>query len=464
MIRRIAGLETEYGLVCVRSDGSQALEPEEAARELFRPVVAKGRSSNVFLPNAARLYIDVGSHPEFATAEFDNWKELIAQDRAGDRILEDLAANANQRFDDAGIDARIHLFKNNVDSAGNSFGSHENYLVERKGEFTRLPNILLPFLVTRQIVTGAGGVAPTQDGAGEFVFSRRSDHLWEGASSATTRARPIINTRDEPHGDSERFRRLHVISGDSTMSEVSSWLRFATTDLVLRLIETGRAVADLRVKTAQDATHDAISRAARALDGSARIDLASGESITALEIQQRYLDMVSPIIESGEEKILETWQKALDSVRTGDRSWASKNLDWAIKESLFQQVAERRGLRLGDAQIERLDLAYHDISRDTGLYWKLQRSGIAPGALDENAVAHFREHAPASTRAHLRERFIVAAESAGVPWVADWTTVRIDRQGHMPLSLMDPFENSSAALDRIIDSLQADPHPPTPVI
>ncbi|MDN5899521.1 MAG: proteasome accessory factor PafA2 family protein, partial [Brachybacterium sp.] len=194
MKRRVGGLETEYGLVCVRADGSRALEPEAAARELFRPVVAMGRSSNVFLRNAARLYLDVGSHPEYASAECDDWWELVAQDRAGDRIFADLAAQANQRLAADGQDARIHLLKNNVDSAGNAFGSHENYLVDRRGEFTRLPRYLLPFLVTRQIVTGAGGVVRSaqEDGSfshraaddpdagaegtdAQFVFSRRSD-------------------------------------------------------------------------------------------------------------------------------------------------------------------------------------------------------------------------------------------------------------------------------------------------
>ena len=225
MIRRVGGIETEFGLVCVRADGSRALEPEAAARELFRPVVAMGRSSNVFLRNAARLYLDVGSHPEYASAECDDWWELVAQDRAGERIFADLTAQANQALAADGQDARIHLLKNNVDSVGNAFGSHENYLVDRRGEFTRLPKYLLPFLVTRQIVTGAGGVVHDEDETGQrrarFVFSRRSDHMWEAVSSATTRTRPIINTRDEPHGDANLYRRLHVIVGDSTMSEVS---------------------------------------------------------------------------------------------------------------------------------------------------------------------------------------------------------------------------------------------------
>ncbi|UQN30746.1 Pup--protein ligase [Brachybacterium kimchii] len=451
MERRIGGLETEFGLVCVRADGTRALEPEAAARELFRPVVAQGRSSNVFLRNAARLYLDVGSHPEYATAECDDWWELVAQDKAGERILADLMARANAALAERGEDARIHLFKNNVDHEGNSFGSHENYLVDRRGEFTRLPRILLPFLATRQIVTGAGGVVTEEDGGSRFVFSRRSDHMWEAVSSATTRTRPLINTRDEPHGDPTRFRRLHVIVGDSTMSEVSTWLRFATTDLVLRLIESGRAVD---VPELED-TISAIRVVARDLPGTEPLPLASGRTASALQIQQRYLDLVAPLAREDEHDVLETWQRALDAVLTGDRSWAAQTLDWAIKERLFTQVAARHGLALGDPRIERLDLAYHDIDPEQGLAASLRRRGQAPSVLSETAIESARAAAPATTRAHLRGRFVTASEEAHVDHVADWTTMRLVRQGAMPVSVMDPFQTESEQVDALIAQIRA---------
>lgn len=454
MKRRVGGLETEYGLVCVRADGSRALEPEAAARELFRPVVAMGRSSNVFLRNAARLYLDVGSHPEYATAECDDWWELVAQDRAGDRIFDDLAQQANRRLAEDGQDARIHLLKNNVDSAGNAFGSHENYLVDRRGEFTRLPRYLLPFLVTRQIVTGAGGVvrpAPGTEGEAQFVFSRRSDHMWEAVSSATTRTRPIINTRDEPHGDPTRFRRLHVIVGDSTMSEVSTRLRFATTDLVLRAIESGRALPEAGL-------HDdiaAIRAVARDLTGTAALPLAGGGTTTALEIQQRWLDHVTDLADDEERDVLETWQRALDAVRTGDRSWASTHLDWAIKERLFTQVAARRGVGLDDPAIERLELAYHDIDPAQGVFHALQRRGLAPQVLPEERVEAARTIAPTTTRAHLRGRFVSAAQQHGVDHVADWTTLRLTRPGAMPVQVLDPFATELPAVDALLEEIRA---------
>ena len=456
MKRRVGGLETEFGLVCVDSQGGRALEPEQAARELFKPVVRMGRSSNVFLTNAARLYLDVGSHPEFATAECDDWWDLVAQDRAGERIFADLAAQADAAFAERGEDARIHLFKNNVDSAGNSFGSHENFLVDRRGEFTRLPEHLVPFLVTRQIITGAGGIVTDDAGESQYVFSRRSDHMWEAVSSATTRTRPIINTRDEPHGDASRYRRLHVIVGDSTMSEVSTWLRFATTDLVLRVIESGRALPSLALAD----PIAAIRTVARDLTGTAPLPLAAGGSITALELQHRHLALAEAIAEPEDAEALELWRRSLDAVATSDpgsidRAWARTHLDWAIKQDLLLGAASRKELALDSPAIQRLDLAYHDIAPQRGLFFALQRCGLAPAVLEDDRIDAARAVAPATTRAHLRGRVVTEAQRHGVDHVVDWTTVRLGRQGAAPVSLMDPFETESAAIDAIIDEIRS---------
>ncbi|MCS6710677.1 Pup--protein ligase [Brachybacterium sp. EF45031] len=451
MKRRVGGLETEYGLVAVRADGTRALEPEAAARELFRPVVAMGRSSNVFLDNGSRLYLDVGSHPEVATAECDDWWDLVAQDKAGEATLAELVGTADAAFAERDEDVQLHLFKNNVDSAGNSFGSHENYLVDRRGEFTRLPQHLVPFLVTRQIVTGAGGVVREEDGTARYVFSRRSDHMWEAVSSATTRTRPIINTRDEPHGDASRFRRLHVISGDSTMSEVSTWLRFATTDLVLRLIESGRSLPDLSL--ADDIT--AIRVVARDLRGSEQLPLADGGTASALDLQQRYLDAVTSVGEDGDREVLETWQRALDALRSGDLSWAERTLDWAIKQKLLMGTAERRGLTdLGDPMLERLDLAYHDIAPGRGLFPRLQQRGLAPSVLPAERLERARHVAPATTRAHLRGQVVTAARAGGVDVAVDWTTMRLGRPGELPVTLMDPFTTQSDEVDALLQRIE----------
>jgi 20S proteasome alpha/beta subunit len=245
--RRIFGIENEYGVTCT-FQGQRRLSPDEVARYLFRRVVSWGRSSNVFLENGARLYLDVGSHPEYATPECDSPRQAVVHDKAGERIVEDLVLAAEQRLAEEGIAGRISLFKNNTDSAGNSYGCHENYLVARVGEFQRLAEALIPFLVTRQVFAGAGKVLQTPRGA-IFSLAQRAEHIWEGVSSATTRSRPIINTRDEPHADAERFRRLHVIVGDSNMSEYTSWLKVATCDLVLRMLEEQAVCATCRSTT-----------------------------------------------------------------------------------------------------------------------------------------------------------------------------------------------------------------------
>ena len=235
------------------------LSPDEVARYLFRKVVSWGRSSNVFLRNGARLYLDVGSHPEYATPECDDIGELVTHDKAGERVLEGLLLDAEQRLHDEGIAGEIYLFKNNTDSAGNSYGCHENYLVGRAGEFSRLADVLIPFLVTRQIMVGAGKVTQTPRGA-SYSVSQRAEHIWEGVSSATTRSRPIINTRDEPHADAEKYRRLHVIVGDSNMSETTTMLKVASCDLVLRMIEEGVVMRDLTmenpIRAIREISHD----------------------------------------------------------------------------------------------------------------------------------------------------------------------------------------------------------------
>src|SRR5256885_2391312 len=281
MDRRIFGLENEYGVTCTFR-GQRRLSPDEVARYLFRRVVSWGRSSNVFLRNGARLYLDVGSHPEYATPECDSVIDLVAHDRAGERILEGLLVDAEKRLHDEGIAGEIYLFKNNTDSAGNSYGCHENYLVSRHGEFGRLADVLIPFLVTRQLICGAGKVLQTPRGA-VYCLSQRAEHIWEGVSSATTRSRPIINTRDEPHADAERYRRLHVIVGDSNMAEPTTLLKVGSANLVLEMIEEGVQFRDFSldnpIRAIREISHD--------LTGRRLVRPAGGRAASALGIQRQ---------------------------------------------------------------------------------------------------------------------------------------------------------------------------------
>ena len=223
MERRIYGLENEYGVTCTLR-GQRRLSPDEVSRYLFRKVVSWGRSSNVFLENGSRLYLDVGSHPEYATAECDSIYDVVVQDKAGERILENLVGSAEERLREEGIRGTIYLFKNNTDSAGNSYGCHENYLTSREDDASLHNSVLIPFLISRMIFTGAGKIVQTARGP-VYSITQRADHIWETMSSATTRSRPIINTRDEPHADAEKYRRLHVIVGDSNMSEYSNFFK-----------------------------------------------------------------------------------------------------------------------------------------------------------------------------------------------------------------------------------------------
>src|SRR5687768_7280810 len=307
-------IENEYGVTCTFK-GQRRLSPDEVARYLFRKVVSWGRSSNVFLRNGARLYLDVGSHPEYATPECDDIVELVAHDKAGERILEGLLAAAEHRLHEEGISGDIYLFKNNTDSAGNSYGCHENYLVSRYGEFQKLADILIPFFVTRQVFAGAGKVLQTPRGA-LFCLAQRAEHIWEGVSSATTRSRPIINTRDEPHADAERYRRLHVIVGDSNMSEYATFLKVGATSILLRMLEDSSVV--LRDMTLENPIR-AIREISHDISCRKRVRLANGREASALDIQTEYLNRAIRYAETKglsplEEQALGMWEHCLTAL------------------------------------------------------------------------------------------------------------------------------------------------------
>src|ERR671925_962401 len=330
MQRRIFGIETEFGVTCT-FHGQRRLSPDEVARYLFRRVVSWGRSSNVFLRNGSRLYLDVGSHPEYATAECDDLVQLVTHDKAGERILEDLLVDAERRLADEGIGGDIFLFKNNTDSAGNSYGCHENYLVARAGEFSRIADVLLPFLVTRQLICGAGKVLQTPRGA-VYCLSQRAEHIWEGVSSATTRSRPIINTRDEPHADAERYRRLHVIVGDSNMSEYTTFLKVGVTDLVLRMVEENIVMRDLTlenpIRAIREISHDITCRK--------KIRLANGRELSALDIQEQYLERAERFAEQEgldpvSKGILRDWAEAIEALRAQELDRLQSKVDWVAK-------------------------------------------------------------------------------------------------------------------------------------
>ncbi|WP_372352042.1 Pup--protein ligase [Streptomyces sp. KL116D] len=450
MDRRIFGLENEYGVTCTFR-GQRRLSPDEVARYLFRRVVSWGRSSNVFLRNGARLYLDVGSHPEYATPECDNVTELVTHDKAGERILEGLLVDAERRLHEEGIAGDVYLFKNNTDSAGNSYGCHENYLVARHGEFSRLADILIPFLVTRQLLCGAGKVLQTPRGA-VYCVSQRAEHIWEGVSSATTRSRPIINTRDEPHADAERYRRLHVIVGDSNMSETTMLLKVGATDLVLRMIEAGTVMRDLTlenpIRAIREVSHD--------ITGRRKVRLASGREASALEVQREYYEKAVDFVErrgirtGTVDQVLELWGRTLDAIEAEDLDRIGTEIDWVMKYKLIERYRAKHNMTMSNPRVAQIDLAYHDIHRRRGLYYLLEKKGQAARICNDLKIFEGKSVPPQTTRARLRGDFIRRAQEQRRDFTVDWVHLKLNDQAQRTVLCKDPFRSVDDRVEKLI--------------
>ena len=454
MDRRIFGIETEYGVTCT-FNGQRRLSPDEVARYLFRRVVAWGRSSNVFLTNGSRLYLDVGSHPEYATAECDGIPQLVTHDRAGERILEGLGVDAERRLREEGVVGDIYLFKNNTDSAGNSYGCHENYLVERRGDFAKLADQFIPFLISRQLIAGAGKVLQTPRGA-VYCLSQRADHMWEGVSSATTRSRPIINTRDEPHADADVYRRLHVIVGDSNMSETTTLLKVGSADLVLRMLEAGVVMRDMTlenpIRAIREMSHD--------ITGKRTVRLTTGRELSALAMQTEYFEKASDFAgrrglsdDPTIHRVLELWGRTLKAIEAEDLSTIDREIDWAIKHRLIQRYMSRHGLGLDSPRIAQVDLAYHDINRTRGLYYMLERNGLVERVTTDLAVFEAKSVPPQTTRAKLRGDFVRRAQERRRDFTVDWVHLKLNDQAQRTVLCKDPFANSDERVERLIAAM-----------
>jgi proteasome accessory factor A len=450
--RRIFGIENEYGVTCTLR-GQRRLSPDEVARYLFRRVVSWGRSSNVFLANGARLYLDVGSHPEYATPECDSVRELVVHDKAGERILEQLLTSAEQRLGDEGVHGDVYLFKNNTDSAGNSYGCHENYCTSRRDDFSSYTEVLIPFLVSRQIYAGAGKVLQTARGA-RYCVSQRAEHIWEGVSSATTRSRPIINTRDEPHADAERYRRLHVIVGDSNMSEYTNFLKVGACSLMLRMLEEPQVV--LRDMTLENPIR-AIREISHDMTCTQRVRLANGREVSALDIQGEYLNRALRFAEhhdlTDEEQLaLDMWEYTLSHLED-DPLKLDRELDWVIKYKLIEAYRERHDLTLSDARVALVDLQYHDVNRERGLFYRMQRKGMVDRVVTDEEISHAVEHPPQTTRARLRGEFIKRAKERKRDYTVDWVHLKLNDQAQRTVLCKDPFKAEDERVDKLIASL-----------
>ena len=362
--------------------------------------------------------------------------------------------DAQQRLRDDGIEGDIYLFKNNTDSAGNSYGCHENYLVTRNGEFSRMADVLIPFLVSRQIICGAGKVQQTSRGT-IFSVSQRAEHIWEGVSSATTRSRPIINTRDEPHADAERFRRLHVIVGDSNMSETTTLLKVATTELVLRMIEAGVTMRDLTldnpIRAIREISHD--------MTGRKKVQLANGRELSALEIQAEYFGKAAEFVDRQGitdpvvHRALDLWERTIKAVESEDLSLVEREIDWVIKLRLLERYRTTHDLSWSDPRMAQLDLAYHDIRRDRGLYYLLERKGAVARVTRDLDVFRAKSVPPQTTRARLRGEFIKRAQERRRDFTVDWVHLKLNDQAQRTVLCKDPFRSEDDRVQRLIDGM-----------
>ena len=320
----------------------------------------------------------------------------------------------------------------------------------RHGEFGRLADILIPFLVTRQIICGAGKVLQTPRGA-VYCVSQRAEHIWEGVSSATTRSRPIINTRDEPHADAERFRRLHVIVGDSNMSETTMLLKVGATDLVLRMVEAGAVMRDLTlenpIRAIRDVSHD--------MTGRRKIRLASGREMSALEIQHEYLAKARSFVDGRgadkiTERVLELWERSVRAVETGNLDLIARDIDWVTKYQLIERYRAKHDLPLASPRVAQLDLAYHDVHRGRGLYYLLQRRGSVERVCSDLAIFEAKSVPPQTTRARLRGDFIRRAQERRRDFTVDWVHLKLNDQAQRTVLCKDPFRSVDERVEKLI--------------
>ena len=453
MLRRIYGIETEYGIT-FSLRGQRRLSPDEVSRFLFRKVVAWGRSSNVFLENGSRLYLDVGSHPEYATAECDTLVDAVAQDKAGESILRELVEYAQGQLSDEGIRGDIYLFKNNTDSTGNSYGCHENYCIERIDDLTRLEQVFIPYLISRQIFTGAGKVVTNAKGTA-YSMSQRAEHIWEAISSATTRSRPIINTRDEPHADPEKYRRLHVIVGDSNMSEFATYLKLGTAAVVLAMIEDRNTV--LRdynmaspINALRDISYDLWSKEP--------VKLSNGRDLTALEIQDDLCERAEQFLQShplpaDQVHAVQLWREVIEQYRNDPMGLADR-VDWIAKLQIIERERERSGVELSDPKIALIDLLYHDTSFERGLYYRRQARGHLRRMVSDEEIASATHTPPPTTRAHMRGTFIKAAKEWRRDYTVDWVHLKLNDEMQRTVLLKDPFKSTDERFQKLLLSLE----------
>ncbi len=481
-IPKVCGIETEYGVtlrgvadpnpVLASSmlingyvehhkvgwdfeDESPGRDARGFAREGAMPPEIETHLVNTVLTNGARYYVD-HAHPEYSTPECADALELVCADKAGERILA-RSMLAARRLTDPGQE--IVVYKNNSDGKGNSYGTHENYLVDRAVPFAALVRNLLPWFVSRQVFTGGGKVG-SENGAGavDYQISQRADFFEEEVGLETTLKRPIVNTRDEPHADPQQYRRLHVIAGDANLCEVATFLKVGTTAIVLAMIEDGFIAKDLSivgpVAAVRTVSHDPTCRAT--------VELLDGGRITAVELQweflrlaQKYADETGLDACGGDDvggMVLSRWESALGDLER-DPMTLDGQLDWVTKLSLFRAYMDRDGLEWSDPKLSLLDLQYHDVRPDRSLYEKLVRAGKVERLVEEDDVHLAMTVPPSSTRAYFRGECLARWPDSVV--AANWDSVILD-VGSDPLRripMMEPLRGTKAHVQPLFDQV-----------
>ncbi len=406
--------------------------------------------ANVILPNGARLYVD-HAHPEYSSPEVTNPLDAVRWDKAGELVM----LEATRRLAQTPGIAPVNLYKNNTDNKGASYGSHENYLCRRETPFASLVRHLIPFFVTRQIVCGAGRVGIGQDGRGHgFQISQRADFFEVEVGLETTLKRPIVNTRDEPHSDADRYRRLHVIIGDANLAEISTYLKVGTTALVLDMIEAKYLPDDLTVaqpiRELHAVSHDPSLRHA--------ITLGDGRSITAIDLQGEYLDRARKYVDDRQgtdvdpqtRDVLDRWESVLSRLGTDPMSLAGE-LDWVAKLRLLEGYRDRDGLDWDSPRLQLVDLQYSDVRPEKGLYHRLVSRGAIQRLLADGDAESAVDTAPPDTRAYFRGECLRRYGQSVA--AASWDSVIFDvgRESLVRVPMLEPLRGTRAHVGELLE-------------
>ncbi|MFC7342708.1 depupylase/deamidase Dop [Saccharopolyspora griseoalba] len=405
-------------------------------------------AANVILTNGARLYVD-HAHPEYSAPEVTNPRDAVIWDKAGERVMEEAAMRA------ASVPgtAPIQLYKNNIDGKGASYGTHENYLMSRDTPFTSVIGGLTPFFASRQVICGSGRVGIGQ--AGEkpgFQLSQRSDYIEVEVGLETTLKRGIINTRDEPHADADKYRRLHVIIGDANLAETSTYLKLGATALVLDMIERGLRFDDLKLADPVQAvhllSHDPTLKQT--------VELADGRKFTGVDLQRAYHERAERFCEDhGAERaardVLNTWGEVLDLL-AGDPMDCADRLDWPAKLKLMESYRSRDGLGWASPRLHMIDLQYSDVRLDKGLYNRLVTRGSMKRLVSEDEVQEAVAAPPEDTRAYFRGRCLerYPAEVAAASW--DSVIFDLGRESLVRIPTLEPLRGTKAHVGALLEA------------